>query len=162
MKFKLFRTLSLFVILGIQALPVQSQTVFLDIKNLDGSDKKIELSALNKITFSNSDLILNYLVGTNENIVTSSIRKIVFSTSTGINDIQGDHNLFIYPNPSSDFISIKNQPEGETNILIYSIAGTQIMRIQHYPGNEPIDISRLTRGIYIIKVNNKALKFTKL
>jgi len=155
--------LSLFIVLGMQILPVHSQTVFLDIKKLDGSDKKIELSDLNKITFSNSDLILNYLVGTNENVGTSSIRSIIFSTSTGINNIQGDKNdLLIYPNPSADFISIKNNPDTDSNITLYSVSGSQIMSIQHYSGNEPIDIRGLTRGIYIIKVNNKALKFTKL
>jgi len=163
MKFKLFRTLFLSVILGMNIMPVKSQTVFLDIKKWDGADKKIELSALNKITFSNTDLILNYLAGTNENVATSSIQSLVFSTTTGFNKILEDKKtLLIYPNPSNDFISLKNVPETEVNITIYTVSGNQIMSFHNYSANELINISHLNKGIYIIKVNNQALKFTKL
>lgn len=163
MKAKLCRTLSLLVILGINILPVKSQTVFLDIRKWSGDNQKIELKALNKITFSSNDLVLNYFSGTNENIATSLIQNIVFSKATGFKDVNADKStVLVYPNPSNDFITIKNTPEIEVNITIYSISGIQIMSLQSYSVNEPINISHLNKGIYILKVNNKTLKFTKL
>lgn len=163
MRTKLLWTLSLFVVLGINVLPVQSQTFFLDIKKWDSVDQKIQLNALNRITFSNTDLILNYLAGTNDNIATSSIQSIIFGTNTGIKNIQVDKNtLSIYPNPSNDFIFLKNGLETNVNISIYSVSGYQIMSLQNYSVNDPINISQLNKGIYIIKINNKALKLSKL
>lgn len=163
MKSKLFRTLSLLIFLGINVLPVKSQTVFLDIKKWGSDNQKIELKALNIITFSNNDLILNYHAGTIENVATSAIQSIVFGKTTGINSHNTDKNsVMVYPNPSMDFISIKNTPDTEVNITIYSISGIQIMSLLGYSVNEPINISHLNKGIYILKVNNKTLKFTKL
>jgi hypothetical protein len=163
MKFKLFRLLTLFAILGILGIPVLSQTITFDVKKWNGEVRQIEIGSLNKITFTNNELSLNYLNGNNENIETSSIQNIIFSTTTGANNPLADNdNLIIYPNPSTDFISLKNSPEIEVNIVLYTVSGSQLMSIQHYAGNDPIDIRHLAKGIYIIKVNNKALKFTKL
>jgi len=163
MKSKLFQTLSLLIFLGLNVLPVKSQTLFLNIKKWGTNDQKIELIALNKITFSSNDLVLNYLSGTKENIATSAIQSIVFGKTTAINSPNADKNsMMVFPNPSYDFIYIKNVPEIEVNVTIYSINGIQIMSLPAYSVNEPINISHLNKGIYFIKVNNKALKFSKL
>lgn len=144
-------------------LNVQSQTVSLDIKNSDGSEKNIDVNSLRKITFGNGMMILNYRIGTVENVITSSVQKLVFTSFTGLNDLQVEPaTLIVFPNPSREYISLKNIPDGDVKIVIFSINGSQLINLQHYTNNEMIDINHLTRGIYIIKVNNQALKFTKL
>lgn len=163
MKIKFTFALLLLALLGVGVMNVQSQTVSLDIKKWDSSDKSIDLNNLRKITFGGGNLILSYHVGSDENIVTSSIRNMVFTSITGINDLKTDaKSMLVYPNPGVDFISLKNVPTGDLNLVIYSICGNQIINLQHYTNDNQINISRLTKGIYIIKVNNQALKFTKL
>jgi hypothetical protein len=163
MKIKLSFALFFFALFGIGVLNVQSQSVSLEIKNRDGSEKNIDINGLRKITFGNGIVILNYRSGSMENVVTSSIQKMVFASFTGFNDHLTDAETpVVYPNPAKEFISIKNIPGNSTKIIIYSITGSQMIQLQLYASNEMIDISHLSRGIYIIKVNNKALKFTKL
>jgi hypothetical protein len=163
MKFKHSGILSLVFLFGIGILQLQSQSYSLNIKRWDSTENNIELSTIKKITFLGTDFIINYQKGSTENYATSSVRKIVFGSYSGLKETLSETNpLQIFPNPSGDFITLKNQPEGVANLSIYSICGTQIMNLQHYSCNVPIDISWLTKGIYIIKVNNQALKFTKL
>ena len=163
MKIKLSFALFLFALFGMGVTKVQSQTVSLDIKNRDGSEKNIDVNSLRKITFANGMLILNYRIGSVENIVTSSIQKLVFTSFTGFNDLQVEpKTMIVFPNPTKKFISLKNIPDGNVKIVIFSISGSAMLTLQHYTNDEMIDISQLTRGIYIIKVNNQALKFTKL
>lgn len=163
MKIKLYYPLFLFALYGMGIMNVQSQNVSLDIKNRDGSEKSIDVNSLRKITFGNGMIILNFRIGTIENVASSSVQKLVFTSFTGFNDIREDAKTpVVFPDPAIDFISLRNIPAGVVKIDIFSITGSQIIHLQNYTNDEIIDISHLTKGIYIIKVNNRALKFTKL
>ena len=163
MKFKLFFTLFLFTLFGIGVMNLQSQTVSLEIMKWDNSDNSINVNSLRKITFGSGNVILNYLTGNVEKVPASSIRKIVFTSVTGINDLYIDtKSMFVYPNPGIDYISLKNLPAGDLTVAIYTLCGNQLLNLQHYTNTDQINISELTKGVYILKVNNQALKFMKL
>jgi hypothetical protein len=163
MKFKLLFTLFLFALFGIGVMNLQSQTVSLEIMKWDNSGNSINVNSLRKITFGSGNVILNYQTGNVENVPASSIRKIVFTSVTGINDLHIDtESMFVYPNPGIDYISLKNLPAGDLTVAIYTLCGNQLLNLQHYTNTDQINISELTKGVYIIKVNNQALKFMKL
>jgi len=163
MKLKFFYTFFFLILFEIAFTPLQSQNVALTIKNWEGVDKNVELNSLKKITFSGTNLVLNYLGGGNEDIAISTVRKMLFSSYTALNGIQEDHkSVFIYPNPSSHFISFKNVAESNYQVIVYNINGTQVMNINLSQGTEGVDISALKSGIYLIKVDSQVLKFTKL
>ncbi len=50
--------------------------------------------------------------------------------------------------------------DGFSNVNIYSMNGQIVKKLSHWKGNS-IDISALVPGVYIIQVNNQALKFKK-
>ena len=163
MKLKISNLLFLIFLLGISVLQASSQIVSLDLKKWDGTDKSIELSILRKITFSGTDMILNYQSGNPENIATSVIRKLMFYTFTDVkNVIENNNVLQLFPNPSVDYISLKNSQNKALDISIYSIGGSQIMSFSRLNSNDQIDIRGLSRGVYLIKANDKVLKFIKL
>lgn len=162
MKHNLFLTLFLFCMFGFGVVTVFSQSTLLGIKKTDGSEKNISLSALGKITFSENNLILNYPGGSNEVVAISSIRKLVFGAPTGVSLSKVDKSIRIYPNPATDYIVLKDVPEGEMCVSIFSVSGSPVLRLPLSSASQPIDISRLPQGLYILKVNNQALKFTKL
>lgn len=163
MKDKLFFALFLFALFGTGVMNVQSQTVSLEIKKWDNSNISIDVNSLRKITFESGNVILNYQTGNVDNVQTSSIRKLVFTSVTGINNLHVDGNsMFVYPNPGIDYISLKNLPAGDLSVAIYTLCGNQVMNLLHYSNTDQINISELTKGVYIIKVNNQALKFLKL
>jgi hypothetical protein len=75
-------------------------------------------------------------------------------TITGImnNKIQ---EIKLYPNPTTDFITIQNDEEKQFKIELFSNMGSSILRI-NIKGKDHIDISYLPSGIYIIRVSTKS------
>lgn len=71
--------------------------------------------------------------------------------------INGDDELFpeqlvkVYPNPANDFIVV--QSESTVQIELYNINGQQVIDTR-LGINERIDISELTSGIYMLKIEN--------
>lgn len=143
------------------AAVANAQTVSLEINKTDNSQQKIALSNLKKLTFSGSNLVLNYYTGINENIAIADIRKLNFGLISGIDNIAEDKNaISVYPNPATSFIAIKNLSTQNNQVTIYSVSG--IMVFNSTLQSETIDISALKKGIYLLKVNNQVLKFSKL
>lgn len=90
-------------------------------------------------------------------------RKIVGKRiATGISESQTPK-LFLYPNPASDYIALKNFYE-QNHITIYSING-KIMYSSLYASEEKISISSFPEGIYFVTLfganGNETLKFVK-
>jgi len=159
MKLQLICTLSLLVLLGMGQ--IQSQNLSLNIKKLDGGEKSIQLSQLKKITFSGTDMTLNYQTSGKESIGLALIQKITFSSFTALTDVVGDANsILVYPNPSTDYIQLKNLPATFIPIVVYSVSGTKVLTVT--APNKKIDVSKLATGIYLFKINNQIVKFSKL
>jgi hypothetical protein len=78
---------------------------------------------------------------------------------TGIEDIDPFAGMIIYPNPTSGLftIELKNQLSGELTISILDLGGKEIMNIKTDKTSEnftkQIDLSVLSKGIYIVKTN---------
>lgn len=88
----------------------------------------------------------------------SDIRSIIFlSDHTGTTDIMDipKYNIRIYPNPVQETLFIESA--NETNYKIYNIEGRCLMSGE---GNA-INISSLTKGTYILLINNNTFKFIK-
>ena len=66
----------------------------------------------------------------------------------------------IFPNPSSNFISIPESMENIQKISIYSVLGNKIEGI--VPNGNKIDISSLSSGVYFLKAGDKVYKFVKI
>jgi hypothetical protein len=80
------------------------------------------------------------------------------TTSTmGINDNLHTNAIKIYPNPSSTFLNIQSQDEISI-VELYSVIGDKIATYN----TAQIDISKLSNGIYILKITTiKSAKFTR-
>ena len=75
-----------------------------------------------------------------------------------------DREVFLFPNPAKDFLTVKTNDLSA--IHIFSLLGqdlTEIIKIQK-TGNQQfkIDISELKSGSYSILINDTFQKFTKL
>lgn len=153
----------IFCVLAVCVQFANSQSVSMQILKWDSSGKSLEISALNKLTFSGSNLVLNYTDTSNEDFQLSSIRKIIFNSSTGFtNNLMQNDAVQVYPNPASDFISIKKADTNITNLKIFTLNGVVIFSKNNLTENDKIDVRHLLRGFYLIKINDKVIKFTKL
>lgn len=163
MRFLFSGILSLFFLFGIAVMNVHSQSNALMLKKTDGTDQTVAFIKLKKITFSGTNLVLNYQTEPTESISLASIRKMIFGTYTAVDRITVDNkDLNIYPNPSTDFISVKAGMVAKSNIAIYSLSGTLVLSVTLTSIDEKIDVRSLQKGMYILKLENQAFKFTKL
>ncbi|HET7733690.1 MAG TPA: T9SS type A sorting domain-containing protein [Paludibacter sp.] len=70
--------------------------------------------------------------------------------STNISDVK-DNNVYIYPNPAGQTIFLEGL-NGSMEITIYSLKG-DLMLNKHLDNNH-LDISSMTKGIYMIRITN--------
>jgi len=152
--------ISLILLFALGVINLNAQNV-INIINPNGVEKIITLNTLSKITFSGTNMILNYQNGTNESMAFSTINKMLFATPTILNDIKIEDKMMLYPNPASDKLYLKNVNDENLNISIFSISGLQLLKITALKSSEPIDISSLPKGFFVLKINDQAIKFTK-
>jgi len=80
---------------------------------------------------------------------------IVNSTYTGINSRQSKElTLEVFPNPSSNFISIKNLPDNTREIWISTLDGKIVKHQESRMSQGIMDVSDLSKGLYIINVRD--------
>jgi len=68
-------------------------------------------------------------------------------------------NLMFYPNPASDYITIRTSSTDLLPVVVSNITGQTVLSTT-VSDNAQLDISRLERGIYFIKVSDKDQIFT--
>ena len=80
------------------------------------------------------------------------------SGSTETIYLDGPDDLIVYPNPASDKLYINNLPKNTEFINIINIEGKVVLDVNV---KSIIDISELSKGLYIIKFNGKNFSETK-
>lgn len=79
-----------------------------------------------------------------------------------VDDFSLDNYVAVYPNPSSDFVTIQFKNSAKELIKIYNVNG-RLIREKEVSNNQKINISELSQGIYFIRLNSHqaAYKFIK-
>lgn len=75
---------------------------------------------------------------------------------TSIQDEIGHVTLNIYPNPTNDRICVeRNDTEGNGNMVVFlsSVTGVLVCKVETDNNQTFLDLSNLSSGIYIIKVD---------
>lgn len=162
------KNLSFFVFAFFTAMSLSffSNAQSIVIKTNDGTENIKQMTSFNLLTFSNENLVVNSVQGTTEKFSISKIKKIYFDdVVTGNNEITINDNskeLYLYPNPANSMLYFSDLPEENSLISIYRIDGTRIFQSYSSSVDSGIDVSYFSPGLYILKINNQALKFRKI
>jgi len=163
MKSILFRKVILLCLVSFSLIGVSKAQSNLILQFTDKTQVNPVLSTISKITFTGDNLEMKYNDGMSNSYLISTVNKITFNTLSGLNELSTREDLIsLYPNPAKDVIYLKNAPENETNISVFRLDGACLMSVQISNIGEGIDVSSLSKGIYVLKIGGKALKFTKL
>lgn len=74
---------------------------------------------------------------------------------TGVEEIKALPAFDIYPNPASEYVTIKNaEPIGQLSII--NSMGTQVFRESYASSQAKVDVSHLASGIYYIRIVGKS------
>mgnify|MGYP000465537001 FL=1 len=95
----------------------------------------------------------NSFIGTNKKQIVRISGEDILSVSENENE-----NIKIYPNPVKDFLNIKSD-ELISGYEIYSLDGRKLME-ENKLNNSKIDVSKLTKGNYLIKFQTKGKEQT--
>jgi len=80
-----------------------------------------------------------------------------FEPGSSIISIEEDKAVALYPNPAGEILYIRGLTR-PSNVQIFNSIGSLVFRQTVYPNNS-LNISRLSTGVYIVKIdNNAALK----
>lgn len=90
--------------------------------------------------------------------ITTNLESTLIQEILSVKDQKLDQ-VFIYPNPTSDYFSIatKNQI---SKVEIFAADGRLIQSILH-PNQNKVDVSALSKGNYIIRIDNGEITFSK-
>lgn len=76
---------------------------------------------------------------------------------TAVNDISlSESDIKIYPNPASGSISIASDLDKTISATIVNVLGSAVMKITISKGVNPVDISTLAKGIYLVRYETGA------
>lgn len=149
------KTLTMLFLLS-ATLPAVAQQMLID-KN--GSNNEIvALENLKEITFRGTAVNVTQADGTTNSTEMSVINSISFGDYTAIDNINPDiHELVAYI--SSDEIAVNCKAGSQ--VTIYNVTGTQVLSTRLGADCGSISIANLTKGIYIIRANNRTAKIVR-
>lgn len=120
------------------------------------------MNNIDKITFSAGNMVLNKVDVSFESILLTDVRKITFGTLSGTNWVLfDDKSVSVFPNPASNYITIKNPFSIYLDFSIFSLDGRQLIQKTITSETETTDISYLSNGIYLLKMNGFTTKLIK-
>lgn len=85
--------------------------------------------------------------------------KFTYSKVVSVNRTIAE-NITLFPNPASNYLVIKGTSTERLDVKVYSATG-QLMLKGNYTSGEQIAINKLTPGMYVAMINNKAYKLIK-
>nr|NQU90574.1 T9SS type A sorting domain-containing protein [Bacteroidota bacterium] len=77
---------------------------------------------------------------------------------TSVSDVEPENQIFVYPNPAKDVLSISNNRN--SSISVYNLSGQLMMKEVAVYATFRLDISNFESGIYIVKVLDEKATFT--
>lgn len=154
-KQKLFAGLALCTLaLGAHAASSDNSQMTVVFKNW--SAKNYSIRDLKKIVFHGSELGIVDLNGKEGKVAYSNLHKIMFvAESSGVEDVTTKRLSMVYRDGS---IYVDGWTEGVANVALYDVMGRMHGMIKAWNG-EPIDVSHLSQGVYILKIKGYSMKF---
>jgi len=159
MKKRKFKWIMLMLSLGI-ANVVHAQGEMI-IKTNGGEVKRIPVENLRKLTFPNEQLEITQKDGSEKLTFPLSEIMLVFSgvDETNSKQIASASGLNVYLH--ADVLYISNEQQELRRIQLFDIRGLQLATQYSNENWATLNVSGLSAGVYILRIENKVVKFIK-
>lgn len=161
-KFLLVCSVCVFVLCCTSMARVSAQTGIRIINN-DDTETVYSVREEGKLYFEKENLVIYESLLFSAEIPVSNIKKIVIAqnqVSIG-QPVPGNSSIICYPNPAQNFIRIAAPGAERLTVKIYSLSGQKLLEGK-YNTEESIDISSLSPGFYLVRINETTLKLSKI
>jgi hypothetical protein len=113
-----------------------------------------EISKISKITFDESNMVLNLTDGTQQKLPLANLSKMFFQADpTGISTIGTEKSNFSLRN---GMLYVEGQQTG--NVTIYDMNGRAVCTATAQEAQKGVSVSGLVKGVYIVKVGSQPAK----
>lgn len=122
----------------------------------DWSTKNYNIRDLNKIVFQDSELSIIFRNNQQSKAAYSDLQKLMFVVQpSGVEDVTTKRLSMKYMGGA---IYVDGWTEGVANVALYDVMGRMHGMIKAW-NSEPIDVSHLSQGVYILKIKGYSMKF---
>ena len=136
----------------------QAQNALL-LHSMDGNATAYSFDDLKKITFADDKIV--FYTSLQTSVALSDVRKMTFGTISSVEDARMSHAVSLFPNPATSFIALKGFEDVSNYYQIFDVQGK--MQLQGYLNEDQIvSVEMLRAGLYILRIGNANLKFSKL
>jgi hypothetical protein len=122
----------------------------------DGTETTFAVSAVQKIVFDNSAMTVNMKSGNNM----PGISCVKFSDQSGIEKMEVETSVLVYPNPVREYLTVSGVSKGE-KINLSDMNGYVLQTVFSNGNTTEINVSALQKGVYLLQVGYKTIKFIK-
>ena len=144
------RTFVASLLLAIASIAMADNYQYLTVTQ-SGGETSFTVSDIQKITFDASNMVLHMTDGTTQTLPLASLQKMFFaSESSAIEAVAQDKQKVRFGNG----VLRADLQAGET-VTLYNMKGEQVMRANE---SGTYDLSRLAKGVYIVKVGKETKK----
>ena len=121
----------------------------------NSGETNYEISAINKITFDETNMILNLTDGTHQKLPLANLSKMFFTSDpTGISTAAAEKSNFSL----RDGMLYVDSEQADT-ITIYDMNGKAIRTVSAQEAQKGVSVSGLVKGVYLVKAGSQAKKF---
>lgn len=141
--------------------PLKAQSTVMNVLMNDGTAQTFFMDDSDRVYFSDN----TYLVVEQDDaasvtqIQLADIRKITCEETQKVTDNQNPA-IILTPNPAHDMVVFRNL-NGSHEVRIYALSGQLVKSFEATDG-QPVDVSDLPIGVYLVKTPSSTLKMMKL
>ena len=129
--------------------------------------KAYEIYESGKLYFSNDFLVVESASNVDgqspAKIKLADIKKVLFSSDPMLNQdgIKDAMSFDVYPNPATDYLSVRFASAESYSFSIFSING-EVVKSGRIQSGEKIEVYSLPAGVYFFNVGSMYIKFSKI
>lgn len=125
-----------------------------------GASQKFNVADITQISFSGNDMVVEQSSGS-ATIAVTDIEQITFDLQTSaVETVEAELSEDVTFAASNGVVTITNPTGNALNIAVYNLKGMPVYQ-RTGVSSDTIDFNAMSAGIYIIKANNKVIKFTR-
>lgn len=130
---------------------------------LSASDEAICITGKANYGFNyNSDTLLSFNGGSGNGIIHFNYDQDTPDSILNISNVQlSTSHLTLYPNPAKNEITLRHELNESLNIVIYSLAGAEVLRTRITESNNIIPVGSLSSGYYLLQAKSSTDSYTK-
>lgn len=138
-----------------------AQSTQMTIYMNDGTEHSYYMSEDDRVYFDDNETLVveTSLYTKSDRFNLANIRKITCTETEEVNEEAG-YSIYLSPNPVHDVFILHNL-NGRQCVSIYALDG-RLVKTTKIAEDQPVDISDLGIGIYLVKTEHQTLKMIKL